>query len=341
MLKKFLLLLAAFIIIFILVYPLNKPAQNPSDRQLRLAYFPNITHAQALIGTSDGTFQKSLGSGVTLETKVFNAGPEEIEALLAGAIDIGYVGPSPAINGFIKSQGSALRIISGSASGGASLVLSQKYADEFQKIGPAALAGAKIASPQHGNTQDVSLRNYLGVNGLEGKATILPVANADQLTTLARGDIDGAWAPEPWATRLVTEAGAVRVIDERTLWPGAKFATTEIVVRTDYLKQNPDLVEKFLQAQQEVTAWLTENPETARAMINTEIKKLTSKQLTDSVLTEAWAKLDFTTDPLKESVNSFADQAYSQKLLGDTKPDLANLFDLTIHDRLTDPPTKP
>jgi NitT/TauT family transport system substrate-binding protein len=337
---KLILVPAAIVILVILIFPLNKQ-QAAGSRQLRLAYFPNITHAQALIGTSDGTFQKVLGSDVALETKVFNAGPEEIEALLAGAIDIGYVGPSPAINGLIKSRGQALRIISGSASGGASLVLSQKLADAFKQNGPVTLSGAKIASPQHGNTQDVSLRNYLMQNGLADKTTILPVNNADQFTALNRGDIDGAWAPEPWASMLVAEAKAVRVFDERSLWQNGKFATTELIVRTEFLKQNPDLVEKFLQAQQQVTGWIKQNPDQARTQINTEIKNLTGKQLPDEVLKAAWSKLEFTTDPLQESVTKFADQAYTQKLLGESKPDLTNLFDLSIYDRFKNPATKP
>ncbi|MCX6786146.1 MAG: ABC transporter substrate-binding protein [Candidatus Komeilibacteria bacterium] len=305
----------------------QQPAPQP--QVIKVGYFPNITHAQALVGIANGMFQQALGSDVKIETITFNAGPAEIEALYAGAIDLGYIGPSPAVNGYVKSTGEALRIISGSASGGASLVVTPELKALFEKNGPAALAGKKIASPQQGNTQDISLRHYLKENNLTAKTTILPIANADQLTMFSQKQIDGAWAPEPWATRLIQEAGGVRLIDERTLWPNSQFCTTNIIVSAKFLNEHRDLVKKWLAAQVSVTEWIKANPADAQKTVNAEIEKLTTKKLADKVLTEAWPMLDFTVDPLKTSVYTFADWAFQGGFLGDTKPNLDNLYDLS------------
>src|SRR5438270_9327670 len=228
---------------------------------LNLAYFPNVTHAVALVGVARGTFQQELGSNVKLKTNIFNAGPAEIEALFAGDIDIGYVGPSPAINGFVQSHGQALRIIAGAASGGASLVVRPAANIKSAKD----LSGKKIADPQLGGTQDVSLRYYLKQNGLTpqdkgGNVQIVPTDNSTTLTLFKQGKIDAAWVPEPYATRLVVEDGGTRLIDERTLWPDGKFITTEVVVRTAFLNQHSDVVNKFLQAHVDTVQYIVSNP---------------------------------------------------------------------------------
>ena len=210
---------------------------------VRLGYFPNLTHAVALVGVARGTFQKALGSNVTLQTKIFNAGPAEIEALFANEIDIGYVGPAPAINGYVKSNGQALRIIAGAASGGALFIVRPQ-----SNIKSASdLAGKKIADPQQGGTQDVALRYYLLNHGLKpadkgGTVQIVPTDNATILTLFQEGRVDGAWVPEPWATRLVVEGNGQIFLDERSLWPGGKFVTTDVIVSTKFLTQHADLV---------------------------------------------------------------------------------------------------
>src|SRR5437667_10699866 len=208
---------------------------------VRLAYYPNLTHAVALVGVARGTFQKALGSNVTLQTQIFNAGPAEIEALFAGDIDIGYVGPSPAINGYVKSHGAALRIIAGAASGGALFIVRPGANIQTAKD----LANKKLADPQLGGTQDVSLRYYLQQNGLKtvekgGNVQIIPTDNPNILTLFKQGKIDGAWVPEPWATRLVTEGNGKVFVDERTLWSDGKFVTTNVVVRKAFLDAHPD-----------------------------------------------------------------------------------------------------
>jgi NitT/TauT family transport system substrate-binding protein len=310
-------------------------AELKEPQAINVGYFANITHSQALVGISQGQFRNKLGDKVEIKTNVFNAGPSEIEALFAGQIDLGYIGPSPAINGYIKSQGEALRIVSGAASAGASLVVQPALYDAYKKSGAGALEGKKIASPQQGNTQDISLRHFLKDNGLSEKTEIVPIANADQLTMFTMKQIDGAWAPEPWASRLVQEAGGKRLIDERDLWPGKSFCTTNIIVRTGFLEEHPDLVRKWLQAHNEVTDWIDGNPEQAQAIVNSEIERLTSKKLSSEVLKEAWGMLNFTVDPIKSSVMTFADWAFEQGFLGESKPDLGNIYDLSILNEIT------
>src|ERR671910_2144058 len=207
------------------------------QKTLRLGYFPNINHAQGVIGIGDGSFQKTLGDNVTLETFVFNAGPSAIESLLAGRLDVTYIGPNPAINGYVVSNGQADRVIAGATSGGASFVVrNDSGINSVQDLGD-----KKFASPQLGNTQDIALRKYLSDNGFNtiengGNVTVLPITNADILTTFLKKEIDGAWVPEPWATRLINEAGGKVFLDEKALWPDGKFVTGNLIVRTDYLR---------------------------------------------------------------------------------------------------------
>lgn len=301
---------------------------------VKLGYFPNITHSQALVGVANNKFKENLGSDVKLDVKTFNAGPTEIEALFAGEIDLGYIGPSPAVNGYIKSNGESLRIISGATSGAAVLVLQKNLAEQFKKDGAKALEGKKIASPQQGNTQDISLRHYIKDQGLKN-VEIVPIANADQLTMFSQKQLDGSWAPEPWGARLVKEADGVIAIDERTLWPNKKFCVANVIVSTKFLNEHADLVKKFLQAHVDLTAWINQNPAEAQKIINGEIEKLTTKKLADDVLADAWKRMDVTNDPLKTSVMTFSDWAFTAGFLGDKKPDLANLYDLSILNEIT------
>jgi len=313
----------------------SQRASLPRPTSIRVGFFPNITHAQALIGLARGTFQEKLGSGYSIETKMFNAGPSEIEALFAGEIDIGYIGPSPAVNGFLRSQGQALRIISGAASGGASLILQPSLIDEMKADGPEALRGKKIASPQQGNTQDVALRHYLRENNLNGAVTVVPMSNTDQLNAFRQGQLDGSWSPEPWATRLVQESGGVRAFDERTRWPDGAFSTTNVVVRTDFLRKHPDAVQRWMDGHVETTEWIQQQPNEARALVNDELGTLTSKKLSDDVLNEAWSHLDFTNDPLASSTITGVRWATEEGLLPDSSLDSAELFDLEFLNNAT------
>lgn len=303
-------------------------------KTIRVGYFPNITHAQAMVGLVDGTFQKELGD-TTIETYTFNAGPAEIEAMFADQIDIAYIGPSPALNGFVQSNGEALRIISGSMSGGAAFVVQPELAQAYAAQGDSAFVGKIFASPQQGNTQDVSLRNYFQQRNLLEQVSISPMANADQISLFAQDQLDGSWVPEPWASRLVNEAGGEILIDERDLWPNGAFSTTVIIANTAFLEEQPAAVAAWLKAQVAVTDWINEHPTEAQTMVNTEIEKLTGSSLDETVLANAWDRLDPSYQPNQSSIDTFRANAVE---LGFIKPgnlDFNLLYDFTTLNKIT------
>jgi sulfonate transport system substrate-binding protein len=296
---------------------------------LRLGYFPNITHATALVGVGKGIFKEHLAPNVTLETSTFNSGTEASEALFADAIDMTYIGPNPAINAYAKSKGDAVRIISGATSGGAFLVVKPD-------INSAAdLKGKKLATPSLGNTQDVALRSWLKENGLTadeaggGDVSIAPQDNSQTLQTFISGDIQGAWVPEPWATRLVQEGGGKVLVDERTLWPQGQYVTTHVMVATKFLEDHPDVVKQFLEGQVAANDWVNQNPAEAQKVANDEIGKITGKPLKDAVIAAAWPNLTFTDDPIASSLITSAKDAVDVGLL---KPvdNLEGIYDLTL-----------
>jgi NitT/TauT family transport system substrate-binding protein len=326
----------------------SKSDVNSQLRTLRIGYFPNLNHAQAVIGLQqDGDFQKVLNAnysdtnkGVRIEPYVFNAGPSAIEALFGGQIDVAYVGPIPAINGYLASDGQGIRIISGAASGGASFIVrNDSGINSVDDLG-----GKKFASPQLGNTQDIALRKYLSDHGFEtiqhgGNVTIVPVTPSDILTLMLKKDIDGAWVPEPWATRLVKEANGKIFVDERELWPpDGKFVTANIIARTDYLSENPDIIELLLQAHIDKTIWINKNKEQAIAAFNGALKKITGKTIPDDEIRDALTRLEFTYDPIKESLLRIADNAYELGYLGNGRSelDLSSIFDLTVLNDILD-----
>lgn len=298
---------------------------------LRVGYFPNITHAQAVIGFADGTFARALGEQVKLDIKVFNAGPSVIEAMFAGQIDLAYIGPNPTINGYVKSKGEALRIIAGATSGGAVLVVRSDAG-----INSAAdFRGKKIASPQLGNTQDVALRAWLQKQGFKlkeqgGDTQVIPVANPDILTLFRKKEIDAAWVPEPWGARLVHEADGKIFLDERDLWQDGKFVTAHVIVSTKFLKTNPDVVKKFLAAHVELTQRINADPATAKQTLNSEIERLTGAALPKQVLDDAWSRQTITYDPIRASLLGSAEAAFKLGFLGDTMPNLENIYDLKL-----------
>src|SRR3989441_12605441 len=301
-----------------------------SSDTLRIGYFPNINHAQAVIGLGSGDFQRSLGK-VKIETQVFNAGPSAIEALIADKININNGGHNPAINGYLKSDGQGLRIIAGATSGGAVFVIRNNSGIETAKD----FAGKKFASPQLGNTQDVALRAYLLTNGYKtsengGNVQVIPAQNPDILTMMVKKNIDGAWVPEPWGAKLVNEANGRIFLDERVLWPGGKFVTALIVVKTDYLENHPDVIKKLLGAHVDETIWINNNKEEAIKTFNEQNEKLTGKTIPGKELEEAFSRMEITYDPVKNSLYKSADDAYNLGFLGDKKPDLNNIFDLKL-----------
>ncbi len=308
----------------------NGNSGGSESKVLRIGYFPNINHAQAVIGLGNGDFQKALGGDVEVKTQLFNAGPQAIEALFADQVDVTYIGPNPAINGYVVSKGGGLRIISGAASGGAVFVVRNDAGinsiDDF--------ANKKFSSPQLGNTQDVALRKYLLENGYEtkdkgGNVEVLPAKNADILTLMIKKEIDGAWVPEPWGVKLVKEANGKIFVDERTLWPDGEFVTAHIIVSTDYLEKKPDTIRKLLEVHIDDTNWINEHQAEAVAAFNTELEKLTRKTIPEDEFKEGFSRMTLTWDPEKESLFQSANDAFEIGFLGNEKPDLSEIYDLT------------
>jgi NitT/TauT family transport system substrate-binding protein len=295
--------------------------------KVRLGYFPNITHAPAIVGVEKGLFQTALGPN-PLETATFNAGPEAIDALFADSIDATFIGPNPAINAYAKSNGEAIRIVAGTTSGGASLVVKP----DITKV--ADLKGKTLSTPQLGNTQDVALRKYLKDNGLNtdtsggGDVAVTPLANADTLSQFAAGTIQGAWVPEPFATRLQQESGGKVLVDEKSLWPDGKFVTTHLIVATKFLKAHPDVVEQLIKGLDDSITYIASNTADAQKVVNDGINKVTGKPLKDAVLTAAFKNLEFTLDPLASSLNTSKDNAVAVGLL--KQVDLKNIYDLSL-----------
>ena len=293
---------------------------------VRLGYFPNVTHATAIVGVDKGIFEKNLGSN-KLETSTFKDGTEASEALSAGAIDATYIGSGPAINLYQKSDGEAIRVVSGAASGGAALVVN----DSIQS--PADLAGKTLSTPKLGNTQDVSLRAWLKEEGYEtdleggGDPKIAPQENSLTLDAFIAGDIDGAWVPEPWASRLVIEGKGHVLVDERDIWPNGEFLTTVLIVAKPFLDEHPDVVKALLAGQVEANTWVNDNSEEAKTITNAGIKAITDKELAPEVIDSAWKTLTFTDDPLPEALQGAAKQAKDVGLL-DTD-DIEGIYDLT------------
>jgi NitT/TauT family transport system substrate-binding protein len=320
----------------ILLIALTACANQSSDAgRVRVGYFPNITHAQALIGFADGTFARALGADAKLDAKIFNAGPAAIEAMFAGQLDLAYIGPNPAINGYVKSKGAALRIIAGATSGGAVLVVRADAgiatARDFR--------GKKIATPQIGNTQDVAARAWLIKQGLKlkeqgGDTQVVPTANPDILTLFLKKEMDAAWVPEPWGARLVREANGKIFLDERDLWADGKFVTAHVIVSAKFLREQPVRVEKFLAAHVGLTERINADPASAKQKLNAEIERLTGKPLPTQVLDDAWARQTITYDPIRASLIGSADAAFQLGFLGDAPPNLDGIYDLTLLNRV-------
>ena len=313
--------------IFLLFVGITASAQTV----IHVGAFPNITHAQAMVGKANGWFEKRMGPKVTIDWKTFNAGPSAIEALFAGAIDMTYIGPNPAISGYVRSNGEALRIIAGATSGGAALVV--RNDSGIQK--PEDFHGKKVASPQMGNTQDVALRAWLIAHHMKstdkgGDVQVIPLANPDQLTLFMKKELDAAWAPEPWATRLIREGNGRLFLDERELWPNGQFVTAHLIVRTQFLKEHPDLVKDWIRAHVEVTDWIGGHLPEAKKLLNMQIQKETGKPLAEALLNDAFGRLTVTYDPLRSSLMTAAKSAFDAGFLGRQMPDLSSLYDLSL-----------
>jgi len=300
---------------------------------LRLGFFPNLTHGPALVGLQHGELQQALAP-LTVDAKPFNAGPEAMEALFAGALDACYVGPAPAINGYLRSHGEALVIVAGAAINGAGLVVRK----ELGIRGPADLHGKKLASPQLGNTQDIALRMYLQENGLRSKdrggdVQVLPLANADILALMKRKQLDGAWVPEPWTTRLVDEADGTLLVDEKDRWPQKKFPTTVLVVTKKLFAEHPDTVKKLVSAHVATIAWMKAHPDDARKLVDTGLQKWAKKALPEELLKKAYANVEPSAELLEPELKK---QLADGRALGflPLEGDLGGLTDRRILDEV-------
>ncbi len=300
---------------------------NGDKVTLRLGYLPNVTHAPAIIGVENGSFARQLGANVTLHTSTYNSGTEETTALLAGALDAAFVGPNPAINAYQKSGGALIRIVAGTASGGAFLVVKSSITSADQ------LRGKKLATPSLGNTQDVALRSWLESHGLKtsktggGDVAIIPQENSTTVTAFQTGSIDGAWVPEPYATKLEKEGGKV-LVDEASLWPGGKFVTTNLVVTKKFLDHHADVVTHLLEGLVSAVDQIHSDPAHAAQLVSTGIGRLTGKSLSTSLVTASFKSIDFTVDPIASSLRKDADAA--QKLGFITSTKLDNIYDLSL-----------
>lgn len=322
---RVLVLLAALV----LVGACGSAAPSAAPVTLRLGYFPNVTQAAAVVGVAKGFFSQALGPNVTLEAKTFNAGPEAVEALFSGGLDATFIGPNPAINAYKQSNGEAIRIVAGATSGGAFLVVR----DGINTSGD--LRGTKIGSPQLGNTQDVALRSWLAAQGMVttkeggGDVQVVPQSNAQNLETFTSTEIDGAWVPEPWATRMVQEGGGHILVDERDLWPNGQYVTTHLIVRTEFLQQHPDVVKRLIRGLLDATDYVNTSPAEAQATVAESIAQITgTSAMAPTLLAPVWTNLTFTLDPIASSLQKSADDQKALGFIDDAT--LTGIYDLTL-----------
>jgi sulfonate transport system substrate-binding protein len=302
--------------------PANAVADQGPAAELRLGYFPNVTHAAALLGLDKGLYAQELGSGTKLVPTKFNAGPEAVGALLGGSLDATFIGSGPAINAYAKSNGEAVRLVAGATTGGAQLVARDGIAK------PEDLVGKTVVTPQLGNTQDVSLKKWLSEKGLTGKVKVANLENAQTLDAFKQGKVDAAWLPEPWSSRLVLDAGAKVLLDEATLWPDGKFPTTVLIVRTKFLQEHPQTVRALLKGLLAATESANADPTTAKTAVNAQLKELTGKELKPAVIDRAFGNITLTVDPVAATFPQLAKDAVTAAVAKEAA-DVAGFADLS------------
>ena len=295
--------------------------------KIRVAFFPSIGHIIPIVGLEEKIFEKGIGEEKQIETKLFDSGPQVIESIFSGSIDVAYVGPGPIINGFLKSDGKDIKILSGAASGGASFIIQPNSGLESLEN----FDGKRIASPQISNSQDVSLRHYLESHGLKsvekgGTVFVLNISNPDIYTLFAKGDIDGAWVPEPWATILVQELDGIRLFNEEKLWPNEEFASVLLIVRTEYLENNPETVQKWVESHEKTVTWINSNPDKSKSLFSSFLIDYMGKSLPTKIIDESFSNITITSDPIKNSVIIFAERADSLGYLGRDGYNLDGIF---------------
>ena len=309
------------------IVSLNQSYVETTEEKIRIAFFPSIVHAVPIIGVENEIFKENLDEQRKIEVKIFDSGPQVIESLFSNSIDIAYVGPGPVINGYLKSDGEALKILAGAADGGASFVAQKDSGlDSIENFD-----GKRIAAPQISNTQDVSLRHYLSTNGLQsvekgGTVYVLNISNPDIYTLFAKGDIDGAWVPEPWATMLVQDLDGVRIFNESQFWPDKQFSSVLLIGRTDYIENNPEVIKNWIESNEKTVQWINNNPEQTKKVYSEFLTDYMGKTLPDEIIDESFSNLIITSDPLKKSVYTFAERADSLGYLGRSGYDINEIF---------------
>ncbi|MCJ8307285.1 MAG: ABC transporter substrate-binding protein [Nitrosopumilus sp.] len=314
-------------IVLLSVLGITQNYDTTHENKIRIAYFPNIGHVIPIVGMENSFFENSIGNQTQIETRVFDSGPQAIEALFANSIDVAYVGPGPAINGFLNSNNHNVKILAGAASGGASFIVHPN--SEINSVSD--FAGKKITAPQIGNTQDVSLRYYLSENGLKpaergGSVIIYNISNPDIYTLFVKGDIDGAWVAEPWATILETELGGKRLFHEEELWPNNEFASVLLIANVDYVEKNTEVISNLLTSHYETVLWINQHPTETRIIFNDFLNSHLGQSLSDDVVDIALSNIVITGDPLSDSVYSFAERADTLGYLGRNGYNLSEIF---------------
>jgi len=305
---------------------INSSIESSTDK-VRVAFFPNISHTVPIVGIENNFFENDLTGDVKIETKMFDSGPQVIESLFAKSIDFAYVGPGPVINGFLKSDGNDVVILGGAANGGASFIIQPD--SELASI--ENFDGKRIAAPQISNTQDVSLRHYLSSNGLKtvekgGSVFVLNISNPDIYTLFAKGDIDGAWVAEPWATMLVQDLGGKRLFNESQFWPEKQFSSVLLIGRTEFVENNPKIVNEWILSNEKTVKWINSNSDESKKIYNQFLQSYMGKTLSEKIVDEAFSNLVITSEPLKDTVYTFAERADSLGYLGRSGYQLDGIF---------------
>ena len=300
---------------------------NDSENNIRVAFFPSVVHAVPIIGMETQTFANNLNADLDIQVKIFDSGPQVIESIFSNSVDIAYVGPGPVINGFLKSDGNDLKILAGAASGGASFVIQKNSGLDLIEN----YSGKRIAAPQISNTQDVSLRHYLAENGLVtaekgGDVFVLNIANPDIYTLFAKGDIDGAWVPEPWATMLVEELDGVRLFDENEFWPENQFSSVLLIGRSDYIEKNPEIIKKWINANKKTAQWINNHPDESKKLYNEFLNSYMGRTLPQNIVEKSFSNIIITSETLENSVYTFAERADALGYLGRDGYSLDGLF---------------
>ena len=302
------------------------PSLAAAGDTIRVGHFPNVTHVQSLVAhhlsrTGHGWFEQRLGPDVKIEWYIYNAGPSAMEAILADSIDLTYVGPSPALNAYTKSNGEEIRIVSAAAAGGAALVVQP---DSGLKE-PAHFRGKTIATPQLGNTQDIACRAWLSNGGLKitqtgGDAFIIPTPNPDQLTLFKNKKLDAVWTVEPWVSRLERDAGGKVLVEQ------SKDSITVLVSGVKFLKKKRDLAAKFVRAHRELTEWILSHPDEAKQMVRQELAAETKADVSADLIAQAWKRIVLTNDPSIEEYRHFVADAQRAGFIR-SAPDLSRLIE--------------